>query len=95
MQAYEIKMKVPRELLISLHKPLEDVEKDIREQAAIRYYKKRILSLGKSAALAGLTRFEFIDLLRYNGEPIFHYSKDELEEINEDSNRLEKLLNGT
>ncbi len=95
MQVYEIKMKVPRELLINLHKPLEDVEKDIREQAAIRYYKKRILSLGKSAALAGLTRFEFIDLLRYNGEPIFHYSKDELEEINEDSNRLEKLLNGT
>ena len=94
MQAYEIKMKVPHELLMNLHKPLEDVEKDIREQAAIRYYKKRILSLGKSAALAGLTRFEFIDLLRYNGEPIFHYSEHELEEINKDCNRLETILNG-
>ena len=36
MQTYEIKMKVPRELLMNLNKPLEDVEKDIREQAAIR-----------------------------------------------------------
>jgi predicted HTH domain antitoxin len=94
MQTYEIKMKVPRELLMNLKKPLEDVEKDIREQAAIRYYKKRILSLGKSSALAGLTRFEFIDLLRYNGEPIFHYSADELAEINKDSDQLEKILNG-
>ena len=94
MQSYEIKLKVPHEVLMNLHKPLEDIEKDIREQVAIRYYKKRILSLGKSASLAGLTRFEFIDLLRYNGEPIFHYYGDELEEINKDSNRLEKILNG-
>ena len=93
MQTYEIRMKVPSELPLNLNKPLEDVEKDIREQAAIRYYKKRILSLGKSADLAGLTRFEFVDLLRYNGESIFHYSADELDEIDRDSERLGKILN--
>lgn len=87
-------MKVPRELPLSLNKTLKDIEKDIREQAAIRYFKKRILSLGKSADLAGLTRFQFIDLLRYNGEPIFHYSADELDEIDRDSDRLGKVLNG-
>jgi len=93
MQSYEIKMKVPRELPIILHKPLEDVERDIRKQAAIRYYKQRILSLGKSADLAGLTRFEFIDLLKFCGESVFDYSTEELEEIGQDSDRLEGILN--
>ena len=45
------------------------------------------------ADLAGLTRFEFVDLLRYNGESIFHYSADELDEIDRDSERLGKILN--
>ncbi len=94
MQTYEIRMKVPRELSLHLNKPLEGIEGDIREQAAIRYYKKRVLSLGKSAVLAGLTRFEFVDLLKYNGESIFHYSADELDEVDQDSELLGKILNG-
>lgn len=95
MQAYEIKMKVPRELPIILHKRLEDVEGDIRRQAAIRYYKQRILSLGKAADLAGLTRIEFIDLLKFSGESVFDYSPEELEEIELDSERLEGILNAS
>jgi predicted HTH domain antitoxin len=93
MQSYEIKMKVPRELPIILHKRLEDVEGDIRRQAAIRYYKQRILSLGKAADLAGLTRIEFIDLLKFCGESVFDYSTEELKEIDLDSDRLEGILN--
>lgn len=93
MQFYEIKMKVPRELSIIIHKRPEEVEGDIRRQAAIRYYKQRILSLGKAAGLAGITRIEFIDLLKFCGESIFDFSTEELKEIDQDTERLGKILN--
>ncbi|WP_419663302.1 UPF0175 family protein [Desulfosarcina variabilis] len=59
---------------------------------AIRYYKQQILSLGKAADLAGITRIEFIDLLKFCGEPIFDFSAEELKEINQDTERLGKIL---
>lgn len=92
MQLNEIIIKIPRELPMLLHKNLEDVGKDIRRQAAIRYYKQRILSMGKAADLAELTRIDFMDLLKFYGEPIFDYSKEELEEVELDSKRLEGIL---
>jgi len=92
MKAYEVKIKVPHEVLINLHKSLGEFAEDIRQQAAIRYYKKRLLSLGKAADLAGLSRFEFIDYLRFNGESVFEYTDEELEEIQKDALELEKIL---
>lgn len=92
MQSVEIKMKVPQEVLLHLHKPLEEIGEDIRRQAAIRYYKKRVLSLGKAADLAGISRFQFIDYLVYNDEPVFQYIDDELEEINRDAKKINKII---
>jgi predicted HTH domain antitoxin len=92
MKAYEVKIKVPHEVLITLHKSPDEFAEDIRQQAAIRYYKNRLLSLGKAADLAGLSRFEFIDYLRFNGESIFKYTDEELEEIQRDARELEKIL---
>lgn len=61
-------------------------------QVAIRCYKTRTLSLGKAAELAGMTRFEFIDVLRAEGESVFDYTNDELSEIHEDAAKLERIL---
>ena len=93
MQTYEIKIKIPREVFINLHKPLEEVGEDIRKQAAIRYYKNRILSLGKAAGLADMTRFEFIEYLNLNKEPVFSYTDQELDEIVKDSAKIHEVLN--
>lgn len=93
METYEVKMRVPHEVLLSLHKSFNEAGDDIRRQAAIRYYKKRVLSLGKAADLAGMTRFEFIDYLRFNDEPIFQYTDEELEEINSDTIKIGKIIN--
>jgi hypothetical protein len=57
MQPYEVKLEVPHEVLLNLNKSPGEAAKDIRRQAAIRYYKKRVLSLGKAADLAGMSRF--------------------------------------
>ncbi len=85
-------IQVPFDVLIHLHKTCAEAAQDIRRQAAIRYYQTRQLSLGKAADLAGLTRFEFIDYLRFNGESIFEYTTEELVEIQHDALMLEKLL---
>ena len=92
MQTHEIKFKIPHAVLINLHKSLNEIGEDIKKQAAIRYYKKRILSLGKSAELAGMSRIEFIDFLKFNDEPVFQYSDEELDEILTDTKKIKAVL---
>ncbi|GAK53086.1 hypothetical protein U14_04345 [Candidatus Moduliflexus flocculans] len=92
MQPYTMTIQMPYDVFIHLHKSRIEAAQDIQRQAAIRYYKMRTLSLGKAAELADMTRFEFIDYLRFNGEPIFDYTSDELSEIHEDAAKLEEIL---
>ena len=92
MQSYKLKLEVPHDIVLNLHKSPNEAAKDIRQQAAIRYYKKRALSLGKAADLAGMSRFDFIDYLRCNDEPIFQYTDEELEEIKRDAAELKKII---
>ncbi len=92
MQPCTMTIHVPYDVFINLRKSLAEAALDIVRQAAIRYYKTRLLSLGKAAELAGMTRFEFIDYLRFNQEAIFDYTEDELAEIQDDALTLEELL---
>lgn len=75
-----------------LHKSFKETQNEIYQQAAIRFYKKNILSLGKAAEFANLSKMEFIDLLKFNQEVIFDYDNDVLSEIASDSNNLNKML---
>ena len=93
MHTYSMAIHVPYDVLSNLHKSRAEAAQDIQHQAATRYYKNRVLSLGKAAELAGMTRLEFIDYLRFTGEYIFEYNGDELSEIQEeDVLKLEEIL---
>jgi len=92
MQTYDVTIRIPYDILLNLRKSLVETAADIRRQAAIRYYQTRALSLGKAAELAGMSRFEFIDYLRFNGEAIFDYTDAELEEMKQDALILERVL---
>ena len=92
MHTCTMTIDVPYDVFIHLHKSRADAARDIQQQAAIRYYKTRRLSLGKAAEMAAMTRFEFIDYLRFNDEPIFDYTDDELAEIHEDAAKIESSL---
>ena len=92
MQSCTMTIDVPYNVFINLRKSLTEAAQDILRQAAIRYYKTRVLSLGKAAELAGMTRFEFIDYLRFNQETIFDYTEDELAKIQNDALKLEGML---
>ena len=49
-----------------------------RHLLAVRFYQERILSPGKAARMAGMDRWQFIDLLSENQAPVIDYSDDEL-----------------
>jgi hypothetical protein len=39
-----------------------------------------------------MSRFEFIDYLHFNDEPVFQYTDEELEEIKRDAGEIEKVI---
>lgn len=49
-----------------------------RRLLALRYYQDRILSLGKAARLAGMSRWHFVDFLSDNDVAVIDYSDEEL-----------------
>jgi predicted HTH domain antitoxin len=44
----------------------------------LHFFQDRILSLGKSARLAGMNLWEFLDFLAENDTPVINYSDEEL-----------------
>ena len=58
--------------------PDEEVERRIKVELALRLYEKGILSFGQARRLAGLSKWEFIELLAEEGSGI-NYDEEELE----------------
>jgi predicted HTH domain antitoxin len=56
--------------------------------AALVLYRKRKLSLGKAAELAGYDKIEFIEKLQQEEEFIFDYTDEEIDEIYEDAEKI-------
>ncbi len=45
---------------------------------AIRFFQERLLSLGQAARLAGMNRWQFIELLGENDVPVLAFEEEEL-----------------
>ncbi|PIP05886.1 MAG: hypothetical protein CO171_06810 [Syntrophobacterales bacterium CG_4_9_14_3_um_filter_49_8] len=56
------------------------LEMDLRRSLAVRYYKNKRLSLGKSAKLAETNRLDFMDCLATEGAVVFDYNESDLQE---------------
>lgn len=57
----------------------ESLAEQSRRLLAIQFYQTRVLSLGKSARLAGMDRWDFIELLDAHQVPVLDYGDEELE----------------
>ena len=57
----------------------EALAAEARELLGMKLYATKVLSLGKAARLAGLSRWDFIDLLGENDIPVIDYSDEELD----------------
>lgn len=87
--------KVPEDVylvLLSHGLSQEALAAEARELLGMKLYATKVLSLGKAARLAGLSKWDFIDLLGESDVPIIDYSDDELDLEFESLDTLEKEL---
>jgi len=84
-----ITFPVKENILLSLKESKDEFTEEIKFLSALVLYRKRKLSLGKAAELAGYKKIDFIDKLREEGEYIFDYTDEELDEIFDDSEKIE------
>ena len=84
----EISVKVPRDLVRILKVRDEDVPKLVRLCLAIELYREGKVSLGKAAEIAGVSKWEMIEILASKNVPIQYDIKD----LEKDIKTLEEIL---
>jgi len=80
-QMIMVETPVPEDIYLTLQAYglfREGLAEQSRRLLALRLCQDRVLSLGKAARLAGLSRWEFTDLLSNSGIPVIDLSDDEL-----------------
>jgi len=85
-------IQIDNSILLSLKASSEDLVYKMKLYTAIALYKKRQLSLGKSAQFLGMDRLSFIELLKQDNIPIFDYSNREMNEVFDDADDLVDIL---
>ena len=75
-----IQISLPDEIFISMKETPDELSREIRMAAAVKFYELGKLSSGRAAELAGISRISFLQsLARYN-VPVFDLSVEELKQ---------------
>ena len=81
-----LKIDMDNEVLLGLDKSPEEMAREIRLAAAVKWYELGVLSQGKAAQIAGMSRAEFItSLSRFNVSPIQETAEDIINTLQEPS----------
>jgi len=83
VDARRIVIEVPGGLRV----PPSELEERLRVELALRLYEKGIATLGQARRIAGLSKWDFLELLAKEGIPL-HYGEEELREDLEVARRL-------
>ncbi|WP_019865391.1 UPF0175 family protein [Methylovulum miyakonense] len=84
----DISFPINENILFSLKESQEQFTQNLRFLSALMLYRKRRLSLGKAAELAGFSKLDFIEKLKIEQEAIFDYNEMEMDEIFADVQKL-------
>lgn len=74
-----VTLEIPDDVSQAMRVPPPELEARLRLELAVALYAQQVLSLGKAAQLASLTRFEMNSVLARRGVTM-HYSAQELAE---------------
>jgi len=74
-----VKIIIPESIKSSLKIPPDEVDERLRIELAIRLYEKGIASFGVARRIAGLSKWEFMEILAKEKIPI-HYTEKDLQE---------------
>jgi len=80
-QIINISFPVKEGILTTLKETKDEFTQDVLFLSALLFYRKRKLSLGKAAELAGYNKLDFISKLQDEKEYIFDYSEEEIDNI--------------
>jgi predicted HTH domain antitoxin len=69
---------MPEEALAILHKDPDSFARELRLAAAVKWYEMRLVSQGRAADIAALSRADFIAALSRFGVSPFQYGADEV-----------------
>jgi predicted HTH domain antitoxin len=72
-------LKIPGDVIEALRLPPDEVEVELRKELTLALYQRGVLSSGKACALAGMTRWEFEEVLGKR-QIRRHYTEKNLEE---------------
>ncbi len=75
---YKITLDIPVEGLSALRKNPDAFAREMLEAALCKWYEQGKISQSKAAEIAGISRQEFIDLLKINDVSPFQYTADDL-----------------
>jgi predicted HTH domain antitoxin len=78
MDTVRVEIELPVDVLSALHQDPEHFVQEMRLAAAIKWYELEIISQSKAAAIAGVSRTEFINALNRFGVTPFQVTSDEL-----------------
>ena len=81
-QVVNIEVPVPEEVLLSLRVDNDEFAAQMKKLAALKLCENRKLSIGQSAAFAGMDETDFIRFLGQNKVSIFGSASDIAEDFN-------------
>ena len=72
-------VEIPEEVYRSIRLPSQEIEQELRKELAVALYQRGAISFGKARQLAGLSWWEFQEVLGKRMVPR-HYTAEDLEE---------------
>ncbi|HPW67768.1 MAG TPA: UPF0175 family protein [Salinivirgaceae bacterium] len=85
MNTQEIRIELPSDIFLTLNETEEELKQNIKISLAIRLYLLKKVTIGKAAQIAGLSRYEFENVLVNQNIPISNLT---VEDVLNDSQKL-------
>jgi predicted HTH domain antitoxin len=86
---------LPEELYLSLSASgltKERIASESRKLLALKYFREKVLALGRAAQLAGLSKWDFTEFLSENDVAVIDYDQDEITREFETAGRFSERL---